>query len=121
MSFINQYNLSTYLSWHKPLDAEGVDKFLARLEELEAVSQKGWSMLAEQAYYEAFDVRLSGKDSAGRVTLSTHVACVVPAWNGTRADPRDPFLEEDERALQALSLWRLPQERATTDARPPGA
>jgi hypothetical protein len=100
MSYIGHYTLGKYLSRHPvPLDAAQWEAALVHLRTLEAASGN-WSAQAEDAYHALFDVRLDKKKSAGAIRLAHAAACVVPPYNGTRADP---FAEgHAERVSQLL-------------------
>ena len=87
MSYIGHYTLGKYLSRHPvPLGAAQWEAALGHLRTLEAASGN-WSAQAEDAYHALFDVRLDKKKTAGAIRLAHAAVCVVPPYNGTRADP----------------------------------
>ena len=116
MSFIRKYTLGGYLTRHPAaLDGAGWEAALQHLATLEGASGN-WSSRAEAAYQALFDVKLEGKKAAGAIRISHAAACIVPPWDGTKADPAAVGHAESvaallPRELQQLSLYGAGGER----------
>ena len=115
MSFIREYTLGQYLTRHPvPLDRSQWEAFLQRLLTLEAASNS-WGSQGVEAYLALFDVHLGAKAKAGDITFYHAPVCIVPPFNGTRADPTaaghaDNVRQLLPKALQHFSLYGVRQE-----------
>lgn len=105
MSYIQKYTLRQYLTGKgaRPLSPSALDAFVDTLEVLENASHGAWGQVPMSAYHAAFNVMLYNKERAGNVTLASHLACVVPPWNGTAADPQDPTHDPATAALGVVT------------------